>query len=315
MTEQQVSTQVRQLREKELDEADSICRSAFNTFVGVPDLFGDQDYVHTRWRAAPHLAVAAELEGQLVGSNFITCWGSFGFFGPLSVRPELWDRGLAKGLMEVTMDILGNSNLTHAGLFTFGQSPKHVGLYQRFGFWPRFLTPIVGRPVGIEEVSERADWSLLSELDETGRSDAIAECRDVTNELYPGLDLQREIEAVLEQGLGDVVLLEDDRLRGFAVCHVGPGTEAGGGSGYIKFAALRPGSTVGEFDRLLDACEALTARRGASVVQFGVNTSHQEAYRRVVERGYRAGLIGVAMQKPNAAAWNREGLFVIDDWR
>ena len=315
MTEKLVSTQVRQLRESDLDEADEICRSAFNTFVGVPDLFGDADLVHTRWRAAPQLAVAAELEGQLAGSNFITCWGSFGFFGPLSVRPELWDRGLAKGLMEVTMDILGNANLSHTGLFTFGQSPKHVGLYQRFGFWPRFLTPIVGRPIQDGESPERSGWSVLSGLDDAGRSQAIAECRNVTNELYPGLDLQREIQAVLEQELGDVVLLEDDRVSGFAVCHVGPGTEAGGGACYIKFAALRPGSSVEEFDRLLDACEAFSVSRGAAVLQFGVNMSHQEAYGRVMERGYRAGLIGIAMQKPNEPAWNRPGLFVIDDWR
>ena len=315
MTDQLVSAQVRQLRESDLDEADRICRSAFNTFVGVPDLFGDQDYVHTRWRAAPDLAVAAELDGQLVGSNFITCWGSFGFFGPLSIRPELWDKGLAKGLMEVTMDILDNFRLTHTGLFTFGQSPKHVGLYQRFGFWPRFLTSIVGRPLAAQDVGERAGWAALSELDEAGRSRAINECRNVTDELYPGLDLERESRAVLEQGLGDVVLLEDDHLRGFAVCHIGSGTEAGSGSCYIKFAALRPDGTSEEFDRLLDACEELATTRGASMLQFGVNASHQEAYKRVMERGYRAGLIGVAMQRPNAPAWNREGLFIIDDWR
>ncbi len=87
---------VRPLVESDLDAADAVLRSAFNTFVGVPDLFGDVDYVHTRFRAAPDAALAAEIDGEVVGSNFLTRWGSFGFFGPLSVRPDLWDQGIAR---------------------------------------------------------------------------------------------------------------------------------------------------------------------------------------------------------------------------
>jgi hypothetical protein len=111
------------------------------------------------------------------------------------------------------------------------------------------------------------------------------------------------------------VLLEGDLLTGFAVCHLGPGTEAGGGACYIKFAALRPGSTDADFDRLLGACEALAVERGAQAVVLGVNAAREEACKRVSERGYRAGMVGVAMQKPNEAAWNRRGVYVIDDWR
>jgi hypothetical protein len=56
----------------------------------------------------------------------------------------------------------------------------------------------------------------------------------VTEAVYPGLDVEREIRAVHAQTLGDTVLLwEDQELVGFAVCHWGPGTEAGEGKGYI----------------------------------------------------------------------------------
>jgi hypothetical protein len=40
-----------------------------------------------------------------VASNFATRWGSVGFFGPLTVRPDLWDRGVAKRLIEATMEL------------------------------------------------------------------------------------------------------------------------------------------------------------------------------------------------------------------
>lgn len=35
----------------------------------------------------------------------------------------------------------------HAGLFTFAHSQKHVGFYQKFGFWARFLTLILSKPI------------------------------------------------------------------------------------------------------------------------------------------------------------------------
>ena len=306
---------VRPLRESELDIADRVCREAFNTFVGVPDLFGDLDYVHTRWRAAPNLAIAAEVDGALAGSNFITCWGSFGFFGPLSVRPELWDKGVARGLMETTMDLLESAGVSHAGLFTFGQSAKHLGLYERFGFWPRFLTPILSRNVTSVPGEHTAGWSRWSQLSEAGRAQALAACREISGSIHDGLDLEREIQAVSTQSLGDTVFLEADRMIGFAVCHAGKGSEAGSGACYVKFGALRLGSSEADFDRLIHACDALAGTLGASRLELGVNTARHEAYRRVTELGFRAGLIGVAMQRPNEPEWNRPGVYAIDDWR
>jgi len=306
---------VRPLRESELEIADRVCREAFNTFVGVPDLFGDLDYVHTRWRAAPNLAIAAEVDGALAGSNFITCWGSFGFFGPLSVRPELWDRGVARGLMETTVDLLESAGVSHSGLFTFGHSAKHLGLYERFGFWPRFLTPILSRNVTSVPGEHTAGWSRWSQLSEAGRAQALAACREISGSLHDGLDLEREIQAVSTQSLGDTVFLEADRMIGFAVCHAGKGSEAGSGACYVKFGALRPGSSEADFDRLIHACDALAGTLGASRLELGVNTARHEAYRRLTELGFRAGLVGVAMQRPNEPAWNRPGVYVIDDWR
>ena len=94
---------VRPLRESDLATADHIMRLAFGTFLGVPDpasFMGDASYVPTRWKASPDAAFAAEINNELVGSNFATNWGSVGFFGPLTIRPDLWDRGVGKRLME-----------------------------------------------------------------------------------------------------------------------------------------------------------------------------------------------------------------------
>ncbi|HCU92947.1 MAG TPA: hypothetical protein DHU96_09495 [Actinobacteria bacterium] len=64
---------IRPLTGSDLAEADRICRVAFGTFVGMPEpeqFFGDADLVQTRWKADPAAALAAEVDGRLVGSNF-----------------------------------------------------------------------------------------------------------------------------------------------------------------------------------------------------------------------------------------------------
>jgi GNAT superfamily N-acetyltransferase len=115
---------VRPLAAEDLDEADRICRVAFGTFVGVPEperFFGDADLVRTRWQADPGAALAAELDGRLAGSNFAANWGSVGFFGPLTVAPEYWDRAIAQRLLDATMDLFAAWQTRHAGLFIFAE--------------------------------------------------------------------------------------------------------------------------------------------------------------------------------------------------
>lgn len=305
---------VRPLQESDLPEADHILRAAFNAFLGVPDLFGDKDYARTRWRAEPTAALAAERDGQLIGSNFFTGWGSVGFFGPLSVRPELWDRGVACRLVESTVASLEERGTRHAGLFTFPHSAKHLGLYAKFGFRPRFLTPVMSRPVNTSPDITFGRYTTLAAGDRAG---AVGACRSLTDAVYEGLDVTREIRAVEEQGLGEVVLLDDDRgLAAMAVCHLGPGTEAGSGGCYVKFGAVRPGTGAAQrFAALLDACEALAAERGANHVELGVNTSRHDAFAAVTGRGYRAIMVGVTMHRGADDGYSRPDAWVIDDWR
>jgi hypothetical protein len=141
--------------------------------------------------------------------------------------------------------------------------------------------------------------------------------KQVTDAIYEGLDVGSEVRAVAHQGLGDTVLLWDDgRLAGLAICHCGPGTEAGSGTCYVKFGAVRLSPTGGQdFDRLLDACEEMAAEKGLSRLAAGVNTARHEAYRQMLERGFRTDLQGVAMQRPNEPGYNRPGVYLIDDWR
>ena len=309
---------IRPLTEADLADADRVFRMAFGTFLGAPEprrFFGDAEFVRTRWRADNDAAFAAVREGRLVGSNFVTNWGSVGFFGPLTVDPACWSQGIAKRLMEPTVELFDSWGTRHAGLFTFAQSALHVGLYQRFGFWPRFLTAVMSRPVRPPAPAHLG--ARMSDLAGEAKASALASVRDLTDAVYPGLDVTREIESVLSQGLGDVVLIDDTAaLQGVAICHIGAGTEAGGGNCYVKFGAVRPGKLAARhFELLLDACYRLAADKGAAGLSAGVNAGRDKAWQALVQRGFRVGMQGVTMHRPNDAGYSHSDSYVIDDWR
>jgi N-acetylglutamate synthase-like GNAT family acetyltransferase len=310
---------IRPLQESELETADRIFRLAFGTFLGLPDpeTFGaDTGIVRTRWKADPTRFFAAEVNRELVGTNVASNWGSVGFFGPLTVRPDLWDQGIAQRLMQPVMEKFSAWGTRHAGLFTFPHSPKHIHLYEKFGFFARFLTPIMSKAVA-PQTSPMAHWSKYSELKESEQRASVVACRELTDAIYEGLDVEREIQAVQEQQMGDTVLLLDDtRLIGFAVCHCGAGTEATSNVCYVKFGAVRPGLAAGQhFTQLLNACEAFAGASGMSRVVAGVNMGCDEAYRHLLKSGFRTDMNGIVMQRPNEAGYNRPDVYLISDWR
>ena len=160
-------------------------------------------------------------------------------------------------------------------------------------------------------------WTRFSGVPEDEREGVLLAWRQVTDAIYEGLDVGLEVRAVAHQGLGDTVLLRNDgKLAGLAVCHYGPGTEAGSGACYVKFGAVRPSPTARQdFDRLLDACEEMAVEERLSRLVGGVNTARHEAYRQMLDRGFRIDSQGVAMQRPNEPGYNRPGVYLIDDWR
>src|SRR5579863_680974 len=185
MAKQSITTG--QLRKAEVDEAARIVRLAFGTFLGIPDpltFLDDRDLMTPRFRSKHVKVIAARDRGRLIGSNVVTRWGSFGFFGPLTVLPEYWDRGVAQRLLEGTMKVFSDWRLRHTGLYTFSNSAKHVHLYQKFGYWPRYLTAILSRTPDAAPAPVQ-----LSAVKKPERERYIAACRKITHGIDKGLDL------------------------------------------------------------------------------------------------------------------------------
>ena len=316
----QGAVHVRPMRVEDVDAADRVLRLAFGTIRGLPDpsaAFGDADSVRTRFRAAPECAWAAEVDGEVIGSVFAARWGSFGFFGPLSVHPSLWDRGIGGQLLRPVLEAFTSWDVRQAGLFTFADSPKHLGLYQKHGFWPGSLTVVTAKETG---PMPRHSHAVVSNELESRNDLVLDEIRSLTDQIFPGLDLGREIIAVNEQGIGDTVLVrQEGMLDGMAVCHCGAGSEAGSNTCYVKFAAVRPGEGADaamRFERLLDACEGFAAESGLGRLVAGVNTGRLDAYRRLLARGFHTVQIGVSMRlRAEGPHFDTPAHYVIDDLR
>lgn len=302
------------MREGDLEEADRIVRLAFGTFLGMPDptkFMGDADYVKTRYSADPPAALTAEINGRVVGSNFALDWGSVGIFGPLTVHPDYWDKGVARLLLDRTMKIFEGWGTKHMGLFTFSQSTKHVHLYQKYGFWPRYLTAIMSREIG--KAQDSVEAINYSQLGSEEQKEMARECARLTGSILEGLNLKKEIDSVENQKLGDTIMLrENGTIAAMAICHSGPGTEAGSRTCYVKFGAASSGTI---FEDLLDACEQYAKSRKATRLVAGANTGRHEAYQKMIGRGFRTDMLGIAMHRPNEPGYNRQDAYVIDDWR
>lgn len=302
---------------EDLEDADRIMRLAFGAYLGLAqplDFLGDADFVRSRFRANPAAAFAAEAGGQLIGSIFAANWGSVAFFGPLTIAPQWWDRGVAQLLLAPVMQCFTDWGTRHAGLYTFANSSKHHGLYQKFGFWPRCLRPVMSREV---QAQSAGGGQVLSALDSPARTDALQSCADLTGSIYEGLDVRQEICAVQAQQLGDALLISDELgLAGFAVCHCGPGSEAGSDRCYVKFAAVRSGAQAeARLEILLRACDAFAAHNQASRLVAGVSAGRSRAYRAMLRLGFRTDQTGVSMHKPDAVGYDSEDVFILDDWR
>jgi len=310
---------IRPMTARDVPEADRVFRLAFATHLGVsPETFmDDRDVMRGRFVTNPGGTIVATDAHEFAGSNVVTNWGSFGWFGPLTVHPRYWGKGVAQRLLERTLEIFAAWGTRCSALFTFADSPKHHRLYQRFDYWPRFLTAIMSKPAApaLQAISPR--FTRYSELSASDQRACLGAAFELGNEIFAGLDLRSELQGLQAQKIGDSIwLMAGSRVEGFALCHFGTGSEATAGSCYVKFAAARPGkSGQRTFDDLLDACDALALREGLTSVEAGVNLERTAAYQTLLRHNYRAGFCGVCMLRGNERGYNRPDVFLIDDLR
>jgi GNAT superfamily N-acetyltransferase len=318
--------EIKSLNERDIIQIDRVFREAFSLHVGhpVPETFAPGRSCMARLLTEPQGAFGAYISGELVAIAFATVWGSIGVFGPLAVKPGHWNAGLGRKLLQQSVTFFKQKAVSDMVLCTFPDSVKHVSLYQKYGFHPGHIIAMMSRLVSSASNFARnsaADLELYSSHGVDRRAEILSECRQITASIYEGLDLSKEIEVVEKLSIGETVLLrKESRLVAFAICHNGAGSETETDVLYIKFAAAllhedTHKNTDENFRTLIAKCTLLAQTRMANMMFFGVNTARHDAYRAVLEEGFKIDSLSLAMQSPNRPLYNHAGVYVIDDWR
>jgi GNAT superfamily N-acetyltransferase len=266
------------------------------------------------WRYALEDAGAGAMiwrdaDGQLVAFNMVHQSGAEGWMGPLAVRPDRQGEGLGSTMVRLGIDWLKGQGARTIGLETMPRTVENIGFYSRIGLVPGPLTVTLVHDVprrlpGASELLSSAGHQLSHRVDE---------CRQLTDELAPGVDFTREIVLTRDLGIGDTTLLRDrGELLAFALWHSTP-LAAGRAKDEVRILKL-VARDLGAFDRLLDALHGTAAGERVGRIAIRCQTEYADAYLRLVTAGYRVhwtDLRMVLLDYPQVQA--RSGI-VLSNW-
>jgi GNAT superfamily N-acetyltransferase len=268
--------------------------------------------------------VAEENDAKIVGASIAVCWGSVGLFGPVAVLTPYQNQKIAQQLLKASQGFFDENHVALEGLVTYPYSPKHLMLYQKFGFKPKALVAITGKSLERRESAPppkpargAPQIQRFSAYEESRKKGLLGRLRALTNKICKGLDLTKEIEIVNGLGLGDTLILEKDRaVTGFAICHTPGVSEAPQGALYIKYAAIDPGRRRPEhFAQLLAAAEEFALSAGCQRMIAPVYTAYWRAYQTLLAAGYQMEMLMIRMKRGKNIDYEKEEDFILDDWR
>jgi len=322
---------IRRVRKGDLSKVRDVMEQAFGDFferqVGTRprQVFGGAQYVHHRWLMEPWgCFVAEEGDGKIVGAAVAVMWGTIGLVGPMAVLTNYQNQDIGQQLLTACQEFFDENKATLQGVCTYPYSPKHLILYQKFGYRPKGLVVITGKPLDRREIvhaTRNAKPGLAirrySTLEEAKKKQAMQKIRRMTNAFWRGMDLGKEVEIVDGLTLGDTLLLEKGReVIGFAVCHLPPNSEAPHGCAYVKFLAIDPRQRKPEhLHALLGAVEEMAGAAQLQRVVAPAYTYYWTAYQTLLERGYHVDFTMVRMKRGKQEDYEDPSDLVLDDWR
>jgi GNAT superfamily N-acetyltransferase len=239
------------------------------------------------WRYAIEDAAAGAMlwrdeRGHIAAFNMVHRSGTEGWMGPLAVRTEYQGTGSGKEIVARGVEWLKQNGATVIGLETMPRTMDNIGFYSRLGFTPGRLTITAT----LDAVLSTEPVQLLGRRTAAEKEELLEECRDLLQRVLPGYDYTREIVLTDELSLGDTVLLrENGRLVGFALCHTVPLVE---GRAREELRALKLVTEREDlFDSIAHALCDLARRSGTRRVAFRVQGEYLSAYHRLITLGAR----------------------------
>ncbi|MBI3635260.1 MAG: GNAT family N-acetyltransferase [Candidatus Rokubacteria bacterium] len=332
-TGRSTKVQIRRVRKGDLGKIRDVLDQTFSDFLERQlgtrprQPFGGAQYVHHRWLMEPWGCFVAEEDGaKIVGAALAVTWGSLGLLGPVAVLTNYQNQSIGQQLITAVGEFFEENKATLHGLVTYPASPKHLALYHKFGFKPKALTAITsrllerrdGKAPAIPRIAKTADTiRRYSTLEEAKKKAALQKFHKITNGIFRGLDLAKEVEIVDGLALGDTLVLERGRdVVGFAVCHAPGVSEAPAGSLYVKYLVIDPAQKkVEHLEQFIAGVEEFGHELGVQRVILPVHSKYWTAYQTVLKCGYQIEFTMIRMQRGKTEDFEDPTHLVLDDWR
>ena len=190
-----------------------ICYNAFKTISEAhgfaPDFPGPETAIGvlTRMLANPKFySVVAEVDGRIVGSNFLDERNAIAGVGPITVDPTVQNRAIGRRLMDAVHERAAEKNYVGVRLIQAGFHTRSLSLYAKLGYDVReHLACMQGKALGISVESHIVRPASEADVDNCNRL-----CREVH-----GLDRGGELKDAIAQHSATVVE-HDGLITGYA---------------------------------------------------------------------------------------------------
>jgi len=155
----------------------------------------------------PHFfSVVAELDGKIVGSNFLDERSAIAGVGPITVEPSIQNRGVGRRLMEAVLNRASEKAHTGVRLLQSAYHGRSLALYTTLGFQVREgIACMQGSPIGA---------SLASYPVRPAREKDLEACDRICRFVH-GHDRHRELLDAVKLGTAKLVA-HDGRITGYA---------------------------------------------------------------------------------------------------
>ncbi len=190
----------------------TICYNAFKTISeahGFPPDFPATEVaigLLTWMLAHPEFySVVAEIDGRIVGSNFLDERNTIAGVGPITVDPTVQNRAIGRRLMDAVHARAREKNLPGVRLIQAGFHTRSLSLYAKLGYDVReHLACMQGNALGISIEGHVVRPATEADVESCNRL-----CREVHGNDRPG-----ELRDALERG-STTVVEHDGRITGY----------------------------------------------------------------------------------------------------
>jgi hypothetical protein len=211
-------------------------------------------------------------------------------------------------MVRLGIDWLKGQGALTIGLETMPRTVENIGFYSRIGLVPGPLTVTL-----VHDVPRRAGRppELLSAAGQQ-LARRLEECRQLTDQLAPGVDFTREITLTRDLGIGDTTMVRNgSELVAFALWHSTP-LAAGRAKDEVRVLKLVAAS-FGAFEELLDALHGTAAAERVARLAIRCQTEFADAYLRLIAAGYRVHWTDLRMLLRGFPAGPHHGV-VLSNW-